>query len=57
MVYLTLLQMHLEKLVLVWRILLVGTDGSLYIPLDVYFIFIPLFNYCTLNSDIVINNF
>jgi hypothetical protein len=24
-------------------------------PLDVYLI--PLFNYCTLNSDIVINNF
>ena len=29
-VYLPLLQVHLEKLALVWRILLVGTDGSLY---------------------------
>jgi hypothetical protein len=27
---LPLLHMHVERLVFVWRILLVGTDGSLY---------------------------
>jgi len=29
-VYFTLLQVQLEELALVWSILLVGTDGSLY---------------------------
>jgi hypothetical protein len=39
-----------------WRILLVGTDGSLYhFSLDVFYI--PLFNYRTLNFGIVINKF
>ena len=39
-----------------WRILLVGTYGSLY-HFRYMLIFIPLFNYHTLNSGIVINNF
>ena len=37
------------------EILLVGKDGSLY-RFRYMFIFIPLFNYRTLNSGIVITN-
>jgi hypothetical protein len=35
---LPLLQVHLEQLGLVWKILLMGTDGFSYRSLDVYFI-------------------
>jgi hypothetical protein len=53
---LPLLQVSTEELASVWRILLVGTDGSLYrYPLDVYYFL--LFNYRTLNSGIVMNKF
>jgi hypothetical protein len=45
-----------KELASVWRILLVGTNGSLYrYPLDVYYF--PLFNYRTLNFGIVLNKF
>jgi hypothetical protein len=53
---LLLLQVQFEKLDLVWRILLVGTDGSLYLTARYLFLFRYL-NYHTLNSGIVINNF
>jgi hypothetical protein len=44
---LPLLQVHLEQIDLVWRILLVGTDGFSSRSVDVYLI--PLSVYCTLN--------
>jgi hypothetical protein len=50
---LPLLQVHLEKLDLVWRILLVGTDISLYLTAKCLFLFHCLI-YRTLNSGIVI---
>jgi hypothetical protein len=37
---LPMLQVHLEQIGLVWRILLVGTDGFSFVPLDVYFNFV-----------------
>ena len=47
--------LQVEELALCGGFLLVGTDGILVsFPLDVLF---PLFNYCTLNYGIVINNF
>jgi hypothetical protein len=53
---LPLLQVHLEKLELVWRILLVGTVRSSYPTTRCLFLFHYLI-YHTLNSGIVINNF
>jgi hypothetical protein len=44
---LPLLQVHLEQVCLVWRILLVGTDGFSSLPARCYFI--SAVNYCTLN--------
>jgi hypothetical protein len=41
------LQVHLEQVGLVWRILLVGTDGFSSRFVDV--IYFPLLVYCTLN--------
>jgi hypothetical protein len=52
---LPLLQVHLEKLGLVWRILLVGTGGFSY--RTAMLILFSLLIYRTLNSGIVINNF
>jgi hypothetical protein len=53
---LSLLQVHLEKLGLMWRILLVGTGRSLYRIARCLFYFC-CFNYRTLNPGIVINDF
>jgi hypothetical protein len=52
---LPMLPVHLEKLGLVWRILLVGTDGSLYRTARCLF-YSRYLNYRTLNSGIVIND-
>jgi hypothetical protein len=53
---LPLLQVHLEKLDLVWRILLVCTDRSLYLTARCLFLFRCLIRR-TLNSSIIINDF
>jgi hypothetical protein len=53
---LPLLQVHLEQIGLMWRILLVGTDGFSFRSARCLFYFRCL-NYHTLNPDIVINAF
>jgi hypothetical protein len=53
---LPLLQVHLEQIGLVWRILLVGTDGFSFRSARLYFIF-AIYFYRTLNPGIVINIF
>jgi hypothetical protein len=53
---LPLLQVHLEQIGLVWRILLVSTDGFSFRFARCLFYFYCL-NYRTLNPGIVINAF